>query len=256
MFHSRLGVDFSYYNKNTTNDIINIPIPGASGFGSIASNVGKVRNRGVELLFTITPIKTRNFIWSASYNFSYNQSKVLALTSFTNSVEIYRGTGGVINYQVGLPVNQLYVSDFLRDNKGNVVTVGGLPQSASTFTSAGTTIPPYTMGITNSFSYKNFSFSFLIDAKFGGVIVSATNQRGTAYGLTQQTLVGREGGLIVQGVNVDGTPNNIVVSAQNYYQTLSTFGAPFVYSSDFIKLRQVIIGYNLPVSYLLKTKFF
>jgi hypothetical protein len=111
------------------------------------------------------------------------------------------------------------------------------------------------MGITNSFRYKGVGLSVLIDGRFGGHIYSGTNALATRYGLTKETLVGREGGVIGKGVNSKGEPNNVSVPATQYYENLYNFGEPFVYSSNFIKLRQIILDYSIPARVFGKSPF-
>ncbi|WP_236025507.1 hypothetical protein [Flavobacterium geliluteum] len=120
---------------------------------------------------------------------------------------------------------------------------------------AGQGVAPTSMGLTNDFSYKNFTLSIFVDAKFGGEIYSATNQLGARYGLSEITLPGREGGIAVSGTDVSGNPVNTTVSAYDYWRSYSDVTSNFVYDADFVKLRAVSFSYNFPKTYLSKTPF-
>ncbi|MDI9357981.1 MAG: SusC/RagA family TonB-linked outer membrane protein [Phycisphaerales bacterium] len=264
LLNRRLQLDITYYNKLTTNDIVATQISTATGYASELINVGKVRNTGVEMLLTGLPIRNRNFSWTVTYNFSYNNNKVLALSSNdqVNSIigQSSRFNDAVLEQVVGLPAGQVFVTDFLRDAQGNLILAGGTPQIAKELVSMGTAIAPYTMGVNNEFSYRDFSLSFLIDAKFGGVIYSTTNDLATLFGKTKYSLSYREDGVILPGnnINADGTlsPNTVKIDAQTYFQSVATnIGKPFVYKSDFIKLRQIIFSYTIPTKLFAKTPF-
>jgi hypothetical protein len=141
------------------------------------------------------------------------------------------------------------------DKGEKIVDANGLPVRAATFTPQGSVLPTVFGGWNNEFNYKNFSFSFLIDYNFGNSILSATSYYSTLRGLNQKTLVGREGG-ITEGVLASGAANTVAASAQNYYGAqANNITASHVLDGDFIKLRQMSIGYNLPASALKPLKF-
>jgi hypothetical protein len=143
------------------------------------------------------------------------------------------------------------------DAKGQVVynSATGIPLQ-SALVPLGRGVPPYTAGITNTFNYKNISLSLLVDGKFGAQVYSATNAYGTQFGLDKRTAEGgiREKGIAVSGVDQNGNPYSGNVSAQTYYSTIwATLTDQFVTDADFIKLRQVILGYSFPRSILGKS---
>ncbi len=248
----RLGLDIDYYNKITTNDIVSQSLSNTTGYANVNVNVGRTLNRGVELLFITTPILYRSFKWDISYNFSYSQNLVQQIT---NPTSVYNGSPYYVNVTItnikGYAANQLavYGSPKLDPKTGLPITSGGVPQFSSNIPQyIGTSIQPYQGGITNSFSYKGFKLSFLIDAKFGGVGFSYTNSLATYNGLSQASLQYRETGVLVNGIDQNtGKANTQWISARSYWQQIAgTQGSPyFVYSTDFIKLRQIILGYNV-----------
>ena len=161
--------------------------------------------------------------------------------------------GGVYHFE-GMPFGMIAGNRARTNEKGQVVynSATGIPLQ-SALMPLGRGVPPLTMGLNNNFSYKNLSFGFLIDGKFGAQVYSATNAYATQYGLHKRTAENgvREKGLSVSGVDQAGNPYSGTVSAQTYYSTIwATLTDQFVTDADFVKLRQVIIGYTLPKSAL------
>lgn len=235
----RLTLDFSAYSKKTTNSILSSTTSIASGYNGAVLNVGSLRNKGLELLVTGTPVKTKSFSWTASANGSINDNKVLALAPGVETLNI--GESIVENVYlkqvVGKAASQIVAPDYLRDEKGNIVVdpESGIPEQGP-LKEWGSGIPKFTGGITNEFRYKNFNFSFFIDGKFGGKIFSGTNYNGYQKGLSKETLAGRD---VRHGTDQ--------VDANTYASQLA-YNVPsmFIYDASFIKLRQIILGYTFP----------
>lgn len=258
MLQNRLGVDFTIYNKKTTNDIIGSQISQTSGFGSVLINVGEISNKGVELLLTGTPYKKTKFAWDVSFNMGYNKSVVEKISDQLTSSRISqaRSLTAFIDHRVGMPFGQVVAIDYKRNAAGQILLSNGFPQRGEQKT-YGTGVSPYTMGLNNAFNFGNFNFEFLIDGRFGGYMYSGTNDFATFRGLHQNTLVGRQGGIVADGIDeATGSKNAVSVAAQDYYQRIGlNISSAFIYKSDFIKLRQIILGYNLPQNLIKKTPF-
>lgn len=261
MFRNRVGIDITLYNRTTTNDIVNASVPYSSGYTSVALNVGEIRNKGIELLLTGSPVKTRDIGWNVAFNMAYNDNKVLKIAEGLNSLFLPGATtrtqnGGIYHF-VGMPFGMIAGNRALTNDKGQVVynAATGIPLQGP-LTPLGKGVPPLTMGITNTINYKSLSLSFLLDGKFGAQIYSATNAYGSLYGLDKRTVANniRETGIPVSGVLRTGDAYTGTVSAQTYYSTIwSTLTDQFITDADFIKLRQLTLGYNLPKSVLGKT---
>jgi TonB-linked SusC/RagA family outer membrane protein len=267
LLNNRLGIDFAVYTRKTTKDIVQASVSPSSGYTAAIFNVGEVTNKGVELLISYRVGNSPSFTWEPSFNFGYNKSNVVNIYGTLDKyfVEEPRPRVSGIYQVVGKPFAQILGNGFLRKPNTNEVIFNaqGL-QETKGLKSFGSGISPWTMGFTNSFRYKSFGISFLVDAKFGGFIYSGTNALAYRYGLHKNTLPGRETGVIGKGVVVtSGTvtydiqgnivndtrkfgPNTVVVDAETYYTNLYSFAEPFVFSSDFIKLRQLIIDYTVP----------
>lgn len=256
LFNNRFGIDLALYDRKTTNDIVGASISPASGYTSALFNIGEVTNKGVELLLSYKIINTKNFSWEPSFNAAYNKSNVVQIYPGLDKlfVEEPRPRVSAIYQVINKPFAQILGNGFKRDSKTGQVIFNsqGLPETEG-LKSFGSGISPWTLGFNNTFNIRGISVSFLIDAKYGGYIYSGTNALAYRYGLSKGTLPGRETGVIGQGVTEAGTPNAVVVPAQTYYNNLYNFAEPFVYSSDFIKLRQVIVGYNIPLKMIERT---
>ncbi|WP_300976603.1 SusC/RagA family TonB-linked outer membrane protein [Flavobacterium sp.] len=255
-FNNRLNLDFAWYNRSTTNDIVETTISTASGANSALLNVGKMSNKGVELLISGKIINATNFSWEASFNTSYNKNKVEALTEQLNSITMGTSVNGYVTIasDINRPYSTIKGYSPLKDSNGNIVyNVSGGSASIvrGPLEELGQGVHPWAAGFNNEFKYKSLSFSFLIDGKFGGSLYSGTDLYGTRMGLTKLTLVGRENGLPIKGVDTNGNPVDMVIAPENlrtYYDGLRNISSEFIYDASFIKLRQIIIGYQLPIN--------
>jgi len=250
---NRLNFDISIYDKRTNDQILPINLSAASGYTGENVNIAKLKNSGVEVLVDGTPVKTKNFSWNVSVNGSYNTSKVLALNpgQTRQIVTFFNGTGnefiGYLTYDVGKEMNQLVDYTYLRNDKGQVMlnSAGGL-QPSKDMVNYGSANYKEIGGITNTFQYKNLSLLIHIDGKFGGKVFSSTALNGLRSGQSQASLVGRSG-VIFDGVLPNGSQNTISVAPQTFYAQYRSqnIGDPFVFSSDFIKLRNITLTYDL-----------
>jgi len=245
--HNRLGLDFTYYNRKTTNDIYSTAIASSSGYTSALLNVGELSNKGIEVLLTGQPIKTNKFNWDMSYNFAYNKSAIEKLSS---------GLTSIAGVEIGRPYNTIRGRTYLTNASGQRVynKLSGY-EVQSPEMEYGQGVPPYTMGLTNNFRYKNFSLNVLIDAKFGNIVQSGLSRYLYRFGLSKNTLPGRENGLTVSGVDQAGLPFTKtwpVVEIDTYYNNQASISplTTSVFDGDFVKLRSVILSYRLPVNKL------
>lgn len=246
-----MNVDFTYYNRKTTNDIVQANIASSSGYTSTLLNVGEVRNRGVELLVSATPFYGE-FGWDVSYNMAYNQSEVLQLAEGINTLSIGSGIGGAtIQHVVGQPYGAIWGYEKKRNEAGQIVYDRNSGYAVrSDPMQLGQGIAPLSMGITNSFDYKDFSLSVQIDGKFGGDMYSNFYQYAYRFGKVPETLPGREGGLTVSGVDQSGDPFERtweVSELDTYYDNDKNYTSLFVFDNTYVKLRQVALTYRLPV---------
>ena len=260
-FNNRFGIDFTYYVRNTKDDIVNAGISTASGYGNVKINAGKVNNHGIELLLTGTPILSSHFRWDTSFNFAYNKSEIKRITDDVTEFELAKSRTGHdsdncgpawIYQQVGQPYGIIRGVTFKRNDKGEIMYENGLPMKGE-IEKLGESVHPYTLGFSNSFECHGFTLSFLLDGKFGGKMYSQTNAHMIMFGRHADTLPGREEGIIAQGVKEDGvTPNDVKVTAMKYYMALSGITENCIYDASFIKLRELSFGYNFPTKWIRK----
>lgn len=250
LFQGRLAVDLAAYNKITNDQIVSAQISDASGFINTSINSGSSRNRGVEALITGVPIEKGDFSWESSFNVAYNKTLVLSLLTDTPGERITVGNhvfNGELRQVVGKEMGQVTGFGYRRDDQGRVIFgANGLPLRTLEMVEFGSALPKWIGGFTNSFNYKQFSFSFLIDFRLGGVMISGTNFNAVRHGLHKMTLEGREGGVVGEGVNQAGEPNTVVAPVQPYWEIVRSQGLvePIVYDAGFWKLRQVTAGYD------------
>lgn len=260
-FHNRLTLDATYYNSVTKNQIISIDTDVASGYNSKLINAGEVRNYGFEAVLGATPIRNDNFSWKTMFNFASNKSEVTDLggVDYTltarNSVFIQAREGGSISALYGRGFKR--VEDTQSPYYGEMIIDGnGIPVRTDDLVYQGDYAPDYTLGVSNMFKFKDFDFGFLFDTRQGGTIVSFTKTIGSTSGQLKETLVGRESGIVADGVVEvsDGVyqPNTTNVDARTfnnrYYERDNVEAAK--YDASYTKLREVTLGYTLPQRFI------
>jgi len=261
-FEGRLGVDFTAYKQNTTDQILGTTVSSTSGFGSRLINAGEIENKGIELLITGRPIVTPEFQWRTSINYARNTNEVVALQEDLESLRLGTSRSRItfVDARVGEPYGQIVGVGYQRNDAGEIIFDGdGLPLTENNQV-LGNFTPDWTAGITNNFSYKNFSMSALLDIRWGGEMYSLTNAQAYAAGTHENTLEGREGlsfdedgnltggGVIGEGVTEDGQQNTTAVDPEVYYGFLSSnVSEEFIYDASYVKLRSFSVGYDLPV---------
>jgi TonB-linked SusC/RagA family outer membrane protein len=251
--NSRIGFDITLYDRKTTDDIVSTAITGTSGYNNVLLNVGELSNKGIEGLINGTPIKSQDFTWTASYNVAYNKNEVIKLAAGLNQIQMASSVNGwgYINNIVGQPYGTIVGTRMLRDANGTVVynATTGLPV-ATGLQNLGNGVAPLTMGFSNDFRYKRFGLSVLVDGKFGNKILSLMEIYGTRLGLMKSTLPGRDGGLLISGVDQNGGAYSRTVPVadlRTYYDNNKSYSELFLHDASFVKLRQVILSYNVPV---------
>lgn len=268
----RIGFDVAYYNKQTKNDIVKTAVSRSTGFRTAILNVGELRNRGIEVLFRATPVKSDNFSWNLTTTFSTNKNMVVKLGDGVENASILLATAKSGEVIIQLEENKryggIYGYKYVRDANGKIVynTQGYATYSTKNeFLANG--VYDKMMGLSNTFTYKNFSLYTLVDAKWGASIYSETNALSYSNGKHKNTLVGREDGLVGDGVTSTGAVNAVIVPGKNtnvstlpagygsisgYYQQMSHIAEEFIYDASFVKLRELSLSYKVPRPFLSK----
>lgn len=272
MFGNRLGLDITYYNEKTNDLIMPVTTGAEIGFSSRVLNAGNVVNKGVEAMLTVVPVRKENFEWTSNINFSLNRNKVVELAEGLQSLTI--GTAPFNATLIAVPgqaYGQIFGSDFVYDDAGNkVVSPSSGLYLRTPNKNLGSILPDFNAGWRNTVSYKDFTLSALIDMQKGGKYFSISNMFGHYTGVFEETAANgvRENGLVVEGVsgtatfNPDGTytlanvqENTKEVTAQAYYaHYYAGPTAQNVFDADYIKLREITLGYNIPVRFVEKLR--
>ncbi|MBL4674995.1 MAG: SusC/RagA family TonB-linked outer membrane protein [Mucilaginibacter sp.] len=255
----RLGFDLAFFSRKTKNEIINANIDWSTGYTNRYIGTGSTQNRGIEVEIHGSPVRTSSFSWTPALNFTYVKNKILQTDGGDNgnvTFGTYRPLNANLALVAGLPGPQILAYDYKRDASGNIVIGSdGIPVRGD-LKPMGSTIPKMYGGLNNTFNYKQFNLGFLIDYRFGAKVLSGTEYYSIFRGLNKLTLEGRETGVVAVGVTESGAQNTQNVSAQTYYQGLArNISASNVLNGDFIKLRQVTLGYVFNAPMLRGTPF-
>ena len=244
-------MEVTYFEKKTVNGIIpNVALAPSTGFNSTSVNTASMRNRGIEVLLNAKPIKTENFSWDLTLNYSRIRNKVLSI--YNNLNQIGNGFTFILANQ---PYGVIYGTRYARNSEGKL-SIGddGLPFAADEQGIIGNINPDWMGGIINNFKYKQFTLSFSFDMKKGGDIQNNVDGYGYFYG-TPKVTENREN-RVVEGVNATtGLPNTVSVSGQAYYQRINSILESVIQDGTYVKLRNVSFGYNLKPTWLQKTPF-
>ncbi|MDN3605299.1 SusC/RagA family TonB-linked outer membrane protein [Kaistella yonginensis] len=251
-FKNRFGFDVTYYDVNVQDAILPLTIDPATGFRSNVVNAGEIRNKGIEAMVFVTPIKSKDFSWTMNWNFAKNENEIVKLYE---GVSTYQLTNAPFRARLlaveGEAYGSIYGTDFVYDANGNKIVGSNGRYVASAIKNLGSTLPDYNMGLRNSLKYKNLSLSFLFDMQQGGKYFSTSHMWGMYSGMIEEsTLDGnRAGGIVLDGVLANGNPNTRNISAQAYgAMHYNTVDALNVFDASYIKLRDVTLGFDLPKS--------
>lgn len=281
----RFGIDLSVYQMRSIDQILPVAVSTATGYNYKYVNAGEIKNQGIELQLRATPVKTDDFRWDIIANWAKNVNEVVELFEGVDNLQLGSFQGGItINATVGESYGTIQGTDFVyRDSEGNIVenpedgdpsvTSGGFYEISGTSDKViGNMNPDWNAGITNALSYKNWSFSFLIDWQQGGDVFSLDQWYGQGTGLYANTVGTNDlgnplrdpivdadgdgnpdansGGYILEGVKEDGTENDIRIPGDRYYAYgwASSPNARYIYDASYVKLREVTLSYRLPGS--------
>ncbi|WP_181308665.1 SusC/RagA family TonB-linked outer membrane protein [Rufibacter sp. XAAS-G3-1] len=263
-FKSRIGLDVAVYRNNTRDQILRVPIDRSSGANYQILNAGLVRNQGIEIQANGSPLKSKNGLnWNMFATYSANRNTVIELSDSLTTYQLQRGPGGrgSVEATPGGTMGDIYGRGYLRAPDGQIIYENGYPVLTNDIMYLGRAVPKWKGSIGQEFRYKQFRLNILFDGSFGAKAYSLTHATLAEQGKTKNTLPGRYNGIIGNGViqNGDGSfrPNDVVAENIWTYYT-AHFGRDNVegnlFSTDFIKLREVRLDYTLPTSFISKLK--
>ena len=257
----RIGVDVSYYNAKIVDQILPLTLPSSSGGTSILTNIGTLRNAGLEIAITATPVITKNFRWETILNFAKNRNKVEKLANGATELlhADYDGNAAQLKSVVGQPMGDFYAHPVAKDSKGQpIVGDDGLYTLDPGMVRIGNAMPKVTGGFLNSFTYKGITLDMTIDFRVGGYVMPTGLNWMTSRGLTEESLTAMDkahggisyyvdangkgvqttatagpnnekvnnDGMLLSGVTSDGKTNINVTSQAYYYWNVYNWGGP------------------------------
>lgn len=269
MFKNRLSFDVSVYQSNTTDQIFNVPQSTSTGYATSQINAGEMQNNGVEVSLFGSPVKTKDFEWQVGVNWSRNRNKVVSLNQGRDNLQLASWQNGVsLNATVGQPYGTMRGTDYVYDANGNKTVDEDGYYLLATDKVIGNIQADWIGGLSNRLNYKDFSLNFLIDMKKGGSVYSLDQAYGQYTGLYPETAglndlgnplrnsIANGGGIILDGVYEDGTPNQSRIPANMVGAGFGVEVEPnkkFIYDASYVKLREVGFTYNVPSKFLDKT---
>jgi TonB-linked SusC/RagA family outer membrane protein len=281
---NRIGLDFTYYDMETTNQIIPVATSAATGYTTQLINAGKMTNKGIEIQLYGNPIRANKkggFNWDITVNYSKNENMVVELAEGVDTYRLGDIFGAEVHAEAGKPFGSIRANNFVFDQNGNKVIGTDGRYLNGPIESIGSVLPDFNMGFLNQFRYKNFDLSVLVDWQKGGSLFSLTHMWGMYSGILEEsaavnengmnirddiaegggvlvegvygyTDVDNEGNLVVHWTDKDGNPSDVPVTNTTYIDGITwaadhysrARGGQNVFDADYFKLREVKIGYT------------
>ncbi len=271
LFKNRVSLDVTYYNSTTEDQIFGVPVSPTTGYTTTVINAGSVSNKGIEAMLNLKVLRLPSgFTWDATINWARNRNKVVELTEGVSTLRLASLFGVFLEAREGEAYGVFVGPTIAKHTDGSyIVGTNGRYVLEPTLGVGPSIMADWTGGINNTFNYKNFMLSVLIDGQMGGSIYSLTNMWGHYSGVLEETAEGsmREDGVIIDavvqtGVNEDGYPisdgsqNSTTINAitwgQDYYRASSSLN---VFDASYVKLREIQFGYTFPKTLTGKTPF-
>lgn len=262
-FENKLALDIAWYKTNATRQLLNLPYDAMSGYAYKKVNAGNIQNQGVEIMLNARPIDHYDYGWHIQGNFAHNKNTIVELSP---EVKDFYKLGGYDNLQVvakiGGNYGEIFGTTFKRvDDPSSpyngqiIVDKDGLPEGDNEIKKVGDQQSSFTFGLTNTFRYKGWSLSFLLDSRIGGHIFSGTNHALQQSGIAAVTAPnGKRDMFVVDGVTLDDTgnyvPNTKEVSQEDYWRRITGATGNLgiteanIYSATNIRLRNLQLNYN------------
>jgi hypothetical protein len=297
---NRAGFDITYYNGQIRDQILPLTIPATAGATSVLTNIGTLRNKGIEIAISGMPVKNGQLTWETILNLAKNTNIVEKLASGSNELlhADYDGNAAQLRSTVGQPMGDFYAHPVARDDNGGlIVDPNGLYKvDPDTMVRIGNAMPKLVGGFINTVSYKNFSLTAVIDFRYGGYVMPTAINWMISRGLLEESLNNMDAehgglsyyenaegnrvltnqsegpsgekvyhdGMILPGVKEDGSTNDYIASATDYYWTVYNWGGPqyspntryelYIKENSYVKMREIALSYRLPQNIARKIK--
>ncbi len=246
-FNNRLKIEYTYSLQNVKDQIFSVPMDGATGYQEMLTNAGKMRTDAHELSINANIVNTKDFDLNFGINFTKIKNKVVELAPGVESIMLGGFVEPQVRAQAGCTYPNIYGIAFKRDDAGNLLLLGGLPQGTGDSQNLGNCSPDFTSGINLGGRYKNITLTTTWSWQQGGKMYHGTNMTMDYFGVTKESIPYHEGNMVVEGIDeATGKPNNIEVSKQDYYMAYYDVTESGIYDTSFIKLRDLTLNYQLP----------
>jgi TonB-linked SusC/RagA family outer membrane protein len=257
LFDNKFSADFTYYDNETDGDIVGVSASATSGYGSALANLGVITNKGIELLLNANVLEKDDLSVDVTFNYSNNISEIVSTNDAGGNITLQEPRSRNLNvtHIVGEQFGALYGTSYVRDAQGRIVhdiEADGTPiPQVGPRKILGFGVAPTSIGFGSNIRYKDFTLNFLIEGKRGGQIFSGTNAMMKYFGAHKATIDadGRQNGYTVSGVDANGSaftttiaPNRI----EDYWRRTYQIAEEAIYDNDYLRLRQVSLGYTLP----------
>jgi len=259
---NRIVVDFSYYDRKSDKQIFSLNMDPASGYTAMNTNLGKIGNKGIEALITLVPVRTKDFEWAITWNYTKNKNKVISLPEeLGGEVNIYGFSGGTGLYAIeGEEMGIFKCYRTKTDGEGHIVVNNkGIPLQTDDIEKVGSMNYKYQMGIGNTFRYKGVSLGIDFDIRKGGLLFSRTADISYFTGNAIQTAYNDRNPFIVpNSVQSDGNggyvENTTPLDPTQIYNFWNNGGflsdESFLVDKSYVKLRSVVLSWELPKKWL------
>ena len=277
LFKNRIGLDFTYYDTRSKNQIIDIPLTSSTSYDSRVINAGEIQNKGIEVMLNAVPVQKENsFEWAITLNYSKNTGKVIELASgITSITQSAPGEDASIQARVGEKMGAIYGPGYQRVESGPmageiIIFENGRPKATDEDIYLGNINPDWIGSVSNNFSYKNFTLGVLLDIHYGGEFISRFYNKGMGAGQLLESAEGRsarevgheydapyyivgaalvDGNYVPNSTSVDGTFSEGVYGTDGRYfhkGFLDHISEGQLFDATYVKLRELKFGYRIP----------
>ena len=271
LWDGRVVIEANYYKRNLTNGLFSVPVSPGSGVTSVFQNAGEIETKGTELALTVVPLRSKDFSWTVSGNYTQFKSIVTKLAPGVSVITLGGFTTPNVRLVEGDEYGQIYGNMYQRDASGRILlqTTGanaGLPLPTSGVFKIGNPNPKFTIGLTNTFTYKDFTLDILLDIRSGGDIYSRDVKDLRSNGVAIETAAlprfDKDNTTLLKnyqfsGVDASGNAVNIPITAEQYWGNSGKYVAAegFILNTSWVRIREMNFSYRLPKRLIDKTPF-
>lgn len=265
-FKNRLGIDFTYFTRRSVDLIQPLPLSNSTGVARYITNVGEIKNNGIEIALNTTPIRTKNWRWDVNFTFTKMQGEVVRIADSIQQFDLfdagaYNSTPIAYRYKAGGKVGDLYGYKFNRHSSGALlIGANGFPTvNTAAYTLVGNALPDFITAANTSLSWKNITLTALFEWRKGGNVVDMAQRNGIRNGILDNT-TRRYEQVVFNGVLADGTPNTraVEINETTLYRDFARYNSAsevLMEDGSWLRLRNVTLAYSLPGKLLAKTPF-